>query len=125
MKTEELIKKWIDDLVANGFMQGWAGDKSDKFKQEQFDSMMKVLSGDVAAIGGNYRLLATIFSDYSNLKQYCKWSEADLRALLELFGFKQIEHVLALMNCDSDQRSKCMENGKLKKDVQFILTPII
>lgn len=125
MKTEQLIKKWIEDLVANGFMQGWMGDKSAKFKKSQYDCIIKVLDGDIKIIGGNYRLLATLYSDYSNLKQYCKWKEEDLKSLLALFGFKKIEHVLALMNCDAAKRNECMDKGKLKEDVQFILTPIL
>lgn len=32
MTRKALIEKWIDDLVANGFMHGWGGDKSAEFK---------------------------------------------------------------------------------------------
>ena len=121
----ELVKKWIEDLIENGFMHGWYGDKSDEFKKTQYDCMMKVIDGDSALIGGNYRLLATIHSDYSNLKQYCGWKEEELKSLLALFGFKEITHVLAMMNCDATTRNGYMENGKLKKEVRFILTPVI
>lgn len=130
MTKEQLVKKWIDDMVASGHMQGWFGNKGDEFKQSQYDCMMKVLAGDVAAIGGNYRLLATIHSDYTNLKQSCAWSDNELQYLLAMFGFGCIEQVLALMNCDKDIRNNCMHNGKLKLLVSFeyvdeILTPKI
>lgn len=125
MKPEELVIKWIDDLINHGFMQGWGGDKSEEFRNSQLDCMMKVLNGDIKVIGGNYRLLATIHSDYSNLKQYCNWTEEELRSLLSLFGFEQIKHVIAVMNCDAEQRNRCMENGRLKKQVRFILAPTL
>lgn len=125
VKTQALVKKWIDDMVKNGFMSGWLGDRSDEFKKEQFDCLMKVLDGDVEIIGGNYRLLATIHSDYHNLKQYCGWSQEDLFALLELFGFKSIEQVVAVMNCPKRDRDEFMEHSKLKKEVKFFLTPKI
>lgn len=112
-------------MIANGFMQGWLGDKSDNFKKQQFDCMMKVLGGDVKAIGGNYRLLATIHSDYSNLQQYCGWKMTELKSMLKLFGFNDIKEVIAIMNCEDKQRNKCMENGKLREEVRFILTPTI
>lgn len=121
MTKEELVKKWIEDMIKNGFMNGWFGDKSDEFKKEQFDALMKVLNGDVKIIGGNYRLLATIQNDYSNLRQYCGWSENELKQLLGLFNFTRIEEVSALMN--SDNRNDFMEKGKLKKDVRFYLKP--
>ena len=123
MTKEEIIKKWIDSMIKNGFMQGWFGDKSDNFKKEQYETMMKVLDGDVKVIGGNYRLLATIHSDYSNLKQYCGWTESELKELLALFGFKKIEEVVSLM--DTQDRNIYMENGKLKKEVEFHLTPML
>ncbi len=125
MKKEKLVKKWIDDMIKNGFMSGWGGDKSDKFKKDQYHTLMKVIDGDVKIIGGNYRLLATIHSDYCNLEQYCKWTEEELKSLLELFGFKDVREVLAMMNCESEKRNKYMENGKLRKEVIFILTPTI
>lgn len=125
MEKETLVKKWIDDMIANGFMHGWFGDRSDEFKKQQYDDMMKVLDGDIELIGGNYRLLATIHSDYGNLKQYCGWTEEELQCLLALFGFKKIEHVTAMMNCDARDRDFFMENGKLKSEVRFYLTPRI
>ncbi len=120
---ENLVKKWIDDLTKHGFMQGMFGDKSEQFLKEQYDTMMKVLDGDIKIIGGNYRLLATIQSDYTNLRQYCGWEKQELLSLLELFGFKRIEEVVALMN--SNHRNDFMEGGKLKKEVEFTLTPVI
>jgi|ERR1035437_2614159 hypothetical protein len=125
MKKEKLVKKWIDDMIKHGFMNGWMGDKSEEFKKEQYDSMMKVLDGDVKIIGGNYRLLATIHSDYGNLKQYCGWQEEELKALLELFGFKSVQEVLAVMGCGAKDRNTFMEKGMLKKEVKFYLTPTI
>lgn len=122
-KKERIVKKWINSMIKGGFMSGWMGDKSDKFEKEQFDSMMKVLDGDVKFIGGNYRLLATIFSDYGNLKQYCKWSESELNELLSLFNFKHIKEVSAVMG--DEDRDKYMENGKLKKEVEFLWVPKI
>ncbi len=120
-----LVKKWIDDMIAVGFMSGWGGDKSDKFKNEQFDSMMKVLAGDVQVIGGNYRLLATIQSDYGNLKQYCDWDEVQCGALLALFGFKSIKEVFAVMGCSKEDLDRFMLNGKLNPAVKFQLKPVI
>lgn len=123
MAKQEIVKKWINDMIANGFMHGWCGDRSDEFKKEQYDTMMKVLDGDIKIIGGNYRLLATIHSDYGNLKQYCGWTDEELKQLLALFGFSDIKEVISLMVCQ--KRDEYMEGGKLKKEVEFTLSPVI
>lgn len=123
MTKQQIVKKWIDSMIKHGFMSGWFGDKSDKFKKEQYNTMMKVLDGDIKIIGGNYRLLATIHSDYGNLKQYCGWEEKELKELLALFNFKDIKEVVAVMG--AKDRDNYMENGKLKKEVEFTLSPVI
>jgi hypothetical protein len=123
MTKEQIVKKWIDSMVKHGFMSGWMGDKSDEFKKKQYKAMMKVLDGDVEIIGGNYRLLATIHSDYDNLKRYCDWSPSELKELLALFGFTDIKHVVAVMG--AKDRDKYMKKSKLKKEVEFVLEPII
>lgn len=123
MTKEQIVKKWIDSMIKHGFMNGWFGDRSDKFKKEQYDTMMKVLNGDIKIIGGNYRLLATIHSDYCNLKQYCGWDENELKELLALFNFKNIQEVLAVMN--TKDINNYMENCKLKKEVKFFLSAVI
>src|SRR5437588_11404927 len=99
MKKEKLVKRWIGDMIKHGFMSGWGGDRSARFKKEQYNCMMKVLDGDIKTIGGNSRLLATIHSDYGNLKQYCGWKENELNSLLDLFGFKKIGEVVSVMGC--------------------------
>jgi len=121
MNKEELVNGWINSLVENGFMHGWLGDKSPEFKSDQYRVMMKVLDGDVKVIGGNYRLLATIYSDYTNLKLYCGWDEKELSALLALFNFNDIKEVVALMNCED--RDRFMLSGKLRCGVEFVLSP--
>ena len=123
MTKEQIVKKWIDSLIKGGFKNGWFGDKSDGFKKEQYNTMMKVLSGDIKIIGGNHRLLATIHSDYSNLKQYCEWTEIELKELLALFGFRDIKEVISLIG--AQDRDNYMKKGKLKKGVEFTLQPVI
>ncbi len=125
LTTEELIKKWIDDMCKHGFMHGWGGDKSQEFKDRQCACMMDVINGNIDAIGGNYRLLATIQSDYMNLKQYCGWTDDQLKSLLNLFGFETIREVYAVMACDSEKIKSFMENAKLKKGVRFELIPTL
>jgi hypothetical protein len=123
MTREYIVKRWIEDMCKHGFMSGWSGDRSNAFKDAQFAAMIKVLDGDVSVIGSHYRLLATIHSDYSNLKQYADWSNAMLEKMLSLFGFEKFEHVIAVMGCGSKGCNEFMENGKLKPGVKFYLHP--
>lgn len=123
MTTKQLVRKWINDMIKHGFMRGWMGDTSKEFKDTQFKCLMEVVNGDVQAIGGNYRLLATIESDYLNLKNYCGWKHKELKQLLSIFGFKSIDQVCAVKAQTGADMKLYMENGKLKKEVLFYLTP--
>ena len=105
-------------MIANGFMHGWFGDKSDGFRNSQINAMMKVISGK-EDMGGKYRLLATIHSDYGNLKQYCGWKENELQQLLRLFGFKNIKQVAFLMSYSSKSLKNFMTINRLKRGVRI------
>jgi hypothetical protein len=118
MTKKQLITKWVDDMIAGGFMYGWFGDKSQEFKNRQINYMMKVLAGK-EDMGGRYRLLATIHSDYGNLKQYCGWKDAELKQLLRLFGFDNIRQVAFLMSYSSKSLKNFMTINRLKRGVRI------
>lgn len=90
-KQKEIIDKWVTDMMDHGFMCGWFGDRGDEFKKSQVDCLVKVIEGDLSAIGGEERLKATIWSDYINLKKYCGWSNEELQEMLDLFGYYYID----------------------------------
>jgi len=123
MNKNLLVKRWVSDLVKHGFMHGWFGDRSAAFKKRQISDIHRVLNGDINLVGGNARLLATIYGDYGNLKKYCGWNEKSLNELLGLFGFKDIGEVIAVLN--SNDRDILMDRCRLRGDVRFRLEPWI
>lgn len=110
MTNKEIVIRWVNSTVENGFLCGWGGDRTQSFKDEQVQYMLGIIDGKIEI--GRHRLISMLYDCAFNLKKYCSYTDDDVNQIIYMFGFSNIRQVNELYGKPPDYLKKVIHDNK-------------